>query len=69
MQGTEIDRDEEIRQLAYRFWQEAGCPDGSDLDHWLKAEDLWLENHRLLKPTKSSKAKKPRQTRTVKREL
>ncbi|MGZ8485874.1 MAG: DUF2934 domain-containing protein, partial [Candidatus Binatia bacterium] len=43
MQGTEIDRDEEIRQVAYRLWQEAGCPNGADLQHWLRAQDLWQE--------------------------
>jgi len=46
MQGTEIGRDEEIRQLAYRFWQEDGCPDGQEVQHWLKAESIWLEEHR-----------------------
>ena len=69
MQGTEIDRDEEIRQLAYRFWQEAGCPDGTDLQHWLKAEESWLENHPSENRTKPTKARKPRQARAVKREL
>jgi len=69
MQGTEIDGDEEVRQLAYRIWQEAGCPNGSDLQHWLKAKEIWLENQPSETRTKPSKAKKPRQTRTVKREL
>jgi hypothetical protein len=63
MQGTEIDRDEEIRQLAYRLWQESGCPNGSDLQHWLKAQEIWLEVH------SPSKARKPRQTRTLKSAL
>ena len=27
MQGTEIKRDEETRQVAYKLWQEEGCPD------------------------------------------
>jgi hypothetical protein len=69
MQGRENDRDEEIRQLAYRIWQEAGCPNGSDLQHWLKAKDVWQENQRPENRTKPAKARKPRQTRTVKREL
>ena len=38
--------DEEIRQLAYRFWQEDGCHDGYDVQHWLKAETIWWEEHR-----------------------
>ena len=66
MQGTKIDGDEEIRQLAYRIWQEAGCPNGSDLQHWLKAKEIWLETHPLENRTKPSKGRKPRQTRTVK---
>ena len=69
MQGTEIDRDEEIRQLAYRLWQESGCPNGSDLQHWLKAQELWQEKHRPKSRPKPTKARKPRQTRTLKREL
>ena len=69
MQGTEIDRDEEIRQLAYRLWQESGCPTGSDLQHWLKAQEMLQEKHRPKNRTKPAKAKKPRQARTLKRDL
>ena len=68
MQSTQIDGDEEIRQLAYRLWQEAGCPNGSDLQHWLKAQDIWRQTHPAKKPrTKPSVAKKPTKTRTVKK--
>jgi hypothetical protein len=35
------DRDEEIRQIAYKLWQEEGCPDGRHLDHWFSAEAIW----------------------------
>ena len=69
MQGSETNHDEEVRQIAFRLWQEAGCPNGSDLQHRLKAKEIWLETHRSEKPTKPSKARKPRQTRTAKREL
>ena len=69
MPGTKTDRDEEVRQLAYRIWQEAGCPDGSELQHWFKAEEYWQEHHPSENRTNPSKARKPRQTRTVKREL
>jgi hypothetical protein len=27
-----------IKDLAYRLWQEAGCPEGTDMEHWLAAE-------------------------------
>ncbi len=29
---------EEVRNLAYRFWQERGCPPGSSEEDWFRAE-------------------------------
>lgn len=29
---------EEIAKEAYRIWQEEGCPNGQDLDIWLRAQ-------------------------------
>jgi len=72
MQDTQTNRDEEIRQVAYKLWQEEGCPDGYDVQHWLKAETVWLEEKRPKnkpKQSKSLKARKGRQTRTAEQEL
>lgn len=33
--------DEEIAQIAYKLWQDEGCPDGRHLEHWSKAESIW----------------------------
>ena len=30
-----------VREIAYRLWQEAGCPQGEDLRHWFTAEALF----------------------------
>jgi hypothetical protein len=30
---------DEVASLAYRFWQERGCPDGSDQEDWYRAEN------------------------------
>jgi Protein of unknown function (DUF2934) len=46
MQGTEMNRDEEIREVAYKLWQEEGYPHGYEVQHWLKAEEIWQEKHR-----------------------
>ena len=68
MQGTQINQDEEVRQLAYRIWQEAGSPHGADVQHWLKAQEIWLESHPPKKPrAKPSTATKPARMRTVKK--
>ena len=31
---------EEISQLAYHLWRQAGCPSGQDLKFWIEAEQL-----------------------------
>ncbi len=72
MPGTELNHDEEIRQLAYRLWQEAGCPEGNEVQHWLKAETIWLDEKRApseAKQAKAAKARKPRKSRAADREL
>ena len=72
MQDAEMRRDEAIRQLAYKIWLEEGCPDGWDLQHWLKAETTWLEDHRSTKKRNQSKARKGRKSKrspTAEREL
>ena len=38
--------DEEVRQVAYKLWQEEGYPHGYEVQHWLKAETIWLAEHR-----------------------
>jgi len=37
-QGTPTDLTLAIREVAYRIWQSEGCPEGCDLEHWLRAE-------------------------------
>lgn len=32
--------EEKIRHQAYFLWQEAGCPEGHELDHWLAAKEM-----------------------------
>lgn len=63
MQGTEMNRNDEIRQLAYSFWQEEGCTHGHDVQDWLKAEAIWLKEHRPKGTRKQVKALKGRSTK------
>lgn len=39
-------RDEEIRPIAHRIWEQEGCPNGRDREHWDKAEAIWNELHK-----------------------
>jgi hypothetical protein len=36
-------REDEIRVIAYSIWEQEGCRDGYDCEHWLKAEVIWEE--------------------------
>ena len=39
----EADREEEIRLIAYRIWEEESRPHGRDWEHWRKAEAIWQD--------------------------
>ena len=39
-------REDEIRIIAYRIWEEESCCHGRDAEHWLKAEVIWEEKQR-----------------------
>jgi hypothetical protein len=65
MQGTEVNHDDEIRQLAYGIWQQEGCPDGCDVDHWFKAKMIWEETNLPQSETKQSKGLKKRRSRKI----
>jgi hypothetical protein len=30
-----------VREIAYRLWQEEGCPQGEDLRHWFAAKAIY----------------------------
>ena len=36
-----MDRDEEIRLIAYHIWEEEGCVHGRDCEHWAMAVQIW----------------------------
>ena len=36
-----MEREEQIRRLAYSIWEREGYPEGRDIEHWLKAETIW----------------------------
>jgi hypothetical protein len=73
MNHMAVERDEQIRELAYRIWQEEGYPHGHEVQHWLKAETIWLEEHRAKRiPTQRKPLKKrtkSRKTGAAEREL
>jgi Protein of unknown function (DUF2934) len=57
---TPPDRDETVRALAHKLWEEEGRPDGRANDHWLRAVTLVdsIEAPKAKKPA-APKAKAP----------
>ncbi len=43
-----MERQEEVKVLAYRMWEDEGRPEGHALDYWLKAEDSWQHQQDLM---------------------
>ncbi len=40
-----MNREEEIRKIAYTMWDLEGRPEGKSLEYWLAAETIWEINH------------------------
>ena len=65
-------RDDEVRLIAYNLWEEEGCVNGRDCEHWYQAEAIWeqqqkpaLRSNRTA--TKRSTPKSPKALPTRKR--
>jgi hypothetical protein len=41
-----MEREDEIRLIAYSIWEEEGCPNGNDYERWLRAETIWEEKQK-----------------------
>ncbi len=52
-----MDREEEIRLIAYSIWEQESCPNGKDCEHWFRAEAIWEEQEKVKKAP--ANAKKP----------
>ncbi len=40
------DREDRISRRAYQLWEAAGMPEGDELAHWLRAEELEIAEER-----------------------
>jgi hypothetical protein len=55
-------REDEIRTIAYRIWEEEGCCNGHDFNHWLKAEVIWEDKQKDVAASVVTKAKSKQTT-------
>jgi hypothetical protein len=57
---NKMERDDEVKCIAYNIWQSEGCPSGCDYEHWFRAESIWEEQQE--KPAASSQKQQSRKT-------
>ena len=48
-------REDEVKLIAYKIWEEESCPDGYDCEHWFRAEAIWEQREKQKAATKSTK--------------
>jgi hypothetical protein len=48
-------REDEIRLIAYRIWEEEQCVHGHDCEHWFRAEAIWERQQKEKASAKSIK--------------
>jgi hypothetical protein len=44
-----MEREDEIRIIAYQIWEEEDCCHGKHVEHWLKAETIWQERNKAVR--------------------
>ena len=49
-------REDEIKLIAYKIWEEEGCVDGHDCEHWFRAEAVWEQQKKPIGKQEESKA-------------
>ena len=67
-----MEREEQIRQLAYSIWEQEGYPEGRAVDHWLKAEMIVRSDPTEPQSEKKiapAKPKKPRKSRASEKRI
>ena len=59
-------REDEVRLIAYNVWEQEGCPNGRDCEHWFMAEAIWEEQQAKAATSKRTAAKTPASRKTGK---
>ena len=52
-------REDEIKIIAFNIWQEEGCLEGRDCEHWFRAEIIWEQKQKEKNPAKNNVTKLP----------
>jgi hypothetical protein len=61
-------KEDEIRLIAYSMWEEEGCQDGHDCEHWIRAEAIWEEKQKNEATSTKTKTKSKQTTKQGKKD-
>jgi hypothetical protein len=50
---------DEIRLIAYNIWEQEGCINGKDCEHWFRAEAIWEEQEKSNRKNTTNKSESP----------
>lgn len=59
---SEHDQEHGLRELAYRLWEEAGCPDGRADEFWYTALEILTSEPRPPEAAEAAEASEPADT-------
>jgi hypothetical protein len=48
-----------IRLIAYNIWEQAGCINGKDCEHWFRAEAIWEEQEKSNRKNTNKESESP----------
>jgi hypothetical protein len=54
-----MEREDEIKLIAYNIWEEEGCLDGHHYEHWSRAEAIWEQARKDALKSTQKKATQP----------
>jgi hypothetical protein len=50
---------DEIGLIAYTIWEQEGCINGKDCEHWFRAEVIWEERQKSIRKKATKEAETP----------
>jgi hypothetical protein len=60
------DREQQVREIAHRLWEEEGCPSGEDKRHWATAENIVAQSDHASGAAQSTSPPAAKRARTRK---
>jgi hypothetical protein len=54
-----VAKEDEIRLIAFNIWEQEGCINGKDCEHWFRAEAIWEGRQKLSRKNTTKELESP----------